>query len=214
MVILGQFLPFYHPKNPKVKILKNEKICWRYHHFTPVYQKSESYDVWILRYVVRQAKNFVILGHFLPFQPLDNPENQNFKTEKNTWRYYNFTYLHHKWQSYDVWFLRYGVQQTEFFVILDHFLPFYPPMDPENQNFEKMKKTLEDIIILQMCTINDSHMMYGSWDMKCNGRNFLSFWTIFSPFYLPNNPKNQNFEKLKKTSGDIIILHMCTKNYD
>ena len=54
------------------------------------------------------------------------------------------------------------MQQTEFFVIMDHFLPFYPPMDPENQNFEKMKKTLEDIIILQMCTINDSHMMYGS----------------------------------------------------
>ena len=54
------------------------------------------------------------------------------------------------------------MRQTEFFVIMDRFLPFYPPMDPENQNFEKMKKTLEDIIILQMCTINDSHMMYGS----------------------------------------------------
>ena len=35
-------------------------------------------------------------------------------------------------------------------------------MDQENQNFEKMKKVLEDIIILQVCTINDSHMMYGS----------------------------------------------------
>ena len=31
-----------------------------------------------------------------------------------------------------------------------------------------MKKTPEDIIILQMCNINDSHMMYGSWDMQCN----------------------------------------------
>ena len=31
-------------------------------------------------------------------------------------------------------------------------------MDPENQNFEKMKKAPEDIIILQMWTINDSHM--------------------------------------------------------
>ena len=40
--------------------------------------------------------------------------------------------------------------------------PFTPPMDPENQNLKKMKKTPEDIIILQMCTINDSHMMYGS----------------------------------------------------
>ena len=33
---------------------------------------------------------------------------------------------------------------TIFFLILDHFLPFYPPNNPENQNFEKMrKKTLE-----------------------------------------------------------------------
>ena len=45
----------------------------------------------------------------------------------------------------DVWFLRYRTQQTE--------------VDPENQNFEKMKKTSEDIIILQMCTINDNHIM-------------------------------------------------------
>ena len=26
--------------------------------------------------------------------------------------------------------------------------------------------------------------------------------------------KIQNFEKMKKTSGDIIILHKCTKNHD
>ena len=31
--------------------------------------------------------------------------------------------------------IQYGVQQIEFFVILNRFLPFYPPMDPENQNF-------------------------------------------------------------------------------
>ena len=36
----------------------------------------------------------------------------------------------------------------------------------------------------------------------------------FLPFYPPNSPKNQNFEKMKKNPGDIIILHMCTKNYD
>ena len=29
-----------------------------------------------------------------------------------------------------------------------------------------------------------------------------------------NNPKNQNFEKMKKVPGDIIILHKCTKNHD
>ena len=61
-------------------------------------------------------------------------------------------------------FLKYKVQQTEFFVILGHFLPFYLPDNPENQNFEKLKtktkkKTPEYIIILQICTINDNHIM-------------------------------------------------------
>ena len=41
---------------------------------------------------------------------------------------------------------------------MDQFLPFYAPNNPKNQNFEKMKKTAEYIIILQMCTINDSDM--------------------------------------------------------
>ena len=92
-----------------------------------------------------------------------------------------------------------------FFVNLDRFLIFYLPVDPENQNFEKIKKALADIIILQMCTKNDHHMMYGSQDMECNRQSFL-------PFYPPNNLNNQNFEKMKKASGDIITLHRCTIN--
>ena len=51
--------------------------------------------------------------------------------------------------------------QTEFFVVLGHFLHFDPP-NPKNQNFEKMKKTPGDIIISQVCTTNDNYMMYGS----------------------------------------------------
>ena len=50
-------------------------------------------------------------------------------------------------------------------IFFRHSGPFFallPPMDPEKQNFEKMKKTPQDIIILQMCTKSDSHMMYGS----------------------------------------------------
>ena len=53
--------------------------------------------------------------HFLPFDPPVNPKNQNFeKIKKNNWRYYHFTLLYHKWRSYDVWFLRYQVPQTNF----------------------------------------------------------------------------------------------------
>ena len=102
--------------------------------------------------------------------------------------------------------------QTELSVILDCFLLFYPPNNPKNQNFEKLKKLPGDIIIWHTCIIKDNHIMYSSWDMKRDGQNFLSFWTVILPFYSPNNSRNKNFEKLKSKSGDIIILQMCIIN--
>ena len=57
--------------------------------------------------------------------------------------------------------------------------------------------------------------MYDSWDMEHDRQNLFSFWTIFCPFtppLTPYNPENQNFEKIKKTPGDIIILHKCNIN--
>ena len=78
---------------------------------------------------------------------------------------------------------------------------------------EKNVKTPVDIILLHMCFINQDHMMYGSWDIKNKGQSFLWF-CHFLPFDPPNNPKNQNFEKIKKMPGDIIILHLCTTNDD
>ena len=40
------------------------------------------------------------------------------------------------------------------------FLPFDPPNNAKNQNFEKMKKEMSGDV--NMCTINENHMMYGS----------------------------------------------------
>ena len=51
-------------------------------------------------------------------------------------------------------------QDRQFFVILGYFCPL-PPKNPKNQNFEKIKKTDGDIIILHLCTTNDDHMMHG-----------------------------------------------------
>lgn len=45
----------------------------------------------------------------------------------------------------------YGVEPTEFLVILGHFLSFSPPINPENQNFGKMKNA-PDVNILHMHT--------------------------------------------------------------
>ena len=113
--------------------------------------------------------------------------------------------MHHKWRSYDVRFLRYGAQQTEFFVILGLFLPIYPTNNLRKQKFEKRKKKPGDIIILHLRTANDNHMIYGSWDMERNRQNFFSLWTTFCPF-TPWHPENQNFDKMKKRPEDIIIL--------
>ena len=80
-------------------------------------------------------------------------------------------------------------------------------MDPENQNFEKMKKPPEDII-LQMCTINDSHMMYSSSDVECNRQNVLSFWTISCPFTYLTTQKIKIQKKYKK-HVDILSFYTC-----
>ena len=72
-----------------------------------------------------------------------------------------------------------------------------------------------DIIILHLCSLNDNHMIYGSWDMKHNRLNFLSFWTIFCPFTSLKTWKIKILKKWKqqkKMLGDIIILYMCTIN--
>ena len=60
------------------------------------------------------------------------------------------------------------------------FLPFYTPNNPKNQNFEKLKKMPWDIIILNMCTINDNHMMYGSWDIEHDTPNLWYFGPSFA----------------------------------
>ena len=80
-------------------------------------------------------------------------------------------------------------------VILGHFLPFYSPKNPKNQNFEKWKKLLEVLsfytyvpkITIIWCMVPE---IWSETDRTfCYFGPFL-FWTI----------------------GDIIILHKCTKN--
>ena len=44
--------------------------------------------------------------------------------------------------------------------------------------------------------------------------NFLLFWTIFCPFTSLTTLKIKFLKKWKKKPGDIITLHMCTKNCD
>ena len=127
---------------------------------------------------------FCLFRPFFSLLPHYWPQKLKFgRNVKNTWRYYPFTHMHHKSRSYDVWFLRYKVQKTKFSIIMGHFLPFDLPNNRENENFEKIKKTKNagDIIILHLCTTNDDHIMYGSWDIKRN-KQFFVFLGYFLPF--------------------------------
>ena len=177
-------------------------------HICTINDNHMMYGSWDMEHNRHNFLSFCLFFALLPLPPPMDQENQNFeKMKKNSWRYYHFTKAYHKWQSYAVRFLRYGVQQTEFFVILGHFLPFYPPKNPKNQNFEKMKKPPRDIIILHRCKITGNHMMYGSLDNKHNRQTFLSFWTIFCLFTILTAWK---IKILKKWKNHLNILSLYT----
>ena len=144
-----------------------------------------------------------IFYHFGPFYPTHPPPTP---IPLKNLRHSHFTQVYHKWQSYMVPEINWNRQTL--LVILVNFLLFYPPSP-------------EDIITLHKCTKTHDHRLYCPWEMMCDKCSCcFSFWTIFCPFTpLPpprhNKPKYKNFKKtMKKTSGDIIILHKCTTNHD
>ena len=49
--------------------------------------------------------------------------------------------------------------------------------------------------------------------MRVGCNFYFSFWATFCPFP-KEQPKESNFLKKEKIPGDIIILQICTKNYD
>ena len=64
-----------------------------------------------------------------------------------------------------------------------------------------------------MCTKNHNHMRYILKLQSETDRTFCHFGPVFALLH-PNNPENQNYEKMKSTSGDDIVLQMFTKNHD
>ena len=96
---------------------------------------------------------------------------------------------------YGSWDIKHNRQ---FFVILGYFLPFYPHNNPENQKFEKMKKPSWDIFMLHMSKIIWC-MIPEIWNATDKIFLILDQFLSFNRFPPLNNPKNQNFENLKKT---------------
>ena len=83
------------------------------------------------------------------------------------------------------------------------------PNNPENQNFEKLKKAFGDVIILNLCNKKHDHMMYAYSDMKgLHRHNFLSFQAIFSFFAQLLTPPIKIWKNIKKHL-DILPFYTC-----
>ena len=115
----GPFFTLLPPNNLKNQNVEMKKTnSWRYYHFPHVHHEWQSYDVCFLRYGAWRREFFVILNCFSPFYPL------------TTWKIKNrleilplYIHVYHKGESYDIWFLRYGVHFLLFWTI---FCPFIP----------------------------------------------------------------------------------------
>ena len=87
--------------------------------------------------------------------------------------------MHHKLQSYDVWFFRYGAWRTEFFAILDQFSHFCPPNNPKKSKFWKSEKNTWRYYHFTQMYQNSWHTLHCSWDTmpdRCN--SYFLFWAI------------------------------------
>ena len=77
-------------------------------------------------------------------------------------------------------------------------------MKPKKSEFWKNEKKLLEISSLYTCVPKTTIICH-----------FGPFFVLYSPSVLPpNNSENQNFEKMKKTSRDVIILNLCNKKHN
>ena len=63
---------------------------------------------------------------FCPFTPLTTKKSKFWKNEKRATRYYHFTHVYHKWQSYDAWYLGYRAWHQIFLSFWTIFCSFAP----------------------------------------------------------------------------------------
>ena len=171
-------------KNVRVLIFKmlyfkkKKKNTWRYNYFLPVYQQSWRYDLQFEIGVWRtEIGNFV---SFFALSPTKTPEKLEFWKNKKKYRRYHVTHVYQKPRWYDEWILKYKVTQTDFFVILSHFLPFYPLTTCKIKILKKWNTHLGirsfyvcvPKIMFKWCIV--------FWDTECNRQKILSVWA-FTP---------------------------------
>ena len=198
----------------KIKILKKWQNT-RAYIILHLCNTNDDHDAWFMRYQAWQTEffwHFVLFFALLPHWHHEKSKmkkkkkkkkiKKKKKKKKNAWRY-QFTLGHHKWQSCvvpEIWSM---TDRT--FSHFGSFFALLPPNNPENQNFEKMKRY---IIILHNYTKNHDHILYCSLNMVCDGCNFyFQFWAIFT-LLPPEHHKKSKFLKNEKNAWRYHFTHV------
>ena len=161
------------------------KNCSRYHYFTHMCTKNHNH----IRYSSWYTEWDRIFCHFGPFLTPSQLTIQKIKILKKMKKASGYVIIlnlcnkkhNHMMHAYSDM----ECDRHNFLSFQAIFCSFALLLNPKIEIQKKCKKPLGDIILLLMCTINQDHMMYGSWDMKCNRQNFFVILGNFSPFYPP-----------------------------
>ena len=146
---------------------------------------------------------------FWPFTPIKTKKNQNFEK-------YHFTQCtkNHDHMLYCSWDM--GHDGCNYFSFWAIFCPF-TPITARKIKIYKMKKQFLEISPFYTSAQKAMIICYNVPEIWCVMDVTATFhFGLFLPFYPSprNSQKNYNLTKTKKTPGDIIILHICSKNYD
>ena len=134
------------------------------------------------------SATYNFLCHFRLVFALLPPNNPEIKILKKWKTLGDIIFLHMSTMNqnhmmYDSWDME--CNRQNFFSFWTIFCPSIPPplTTKRTKILKKWKKDPRDIIILHKCTINDNHMICGSWDINCNRQIFFLTLGHFLPFY-------------------------------
>ena len=151
----------------------------------------------------------VIMGHFLPFYTLPWKSKKIRILKKKLLEISSFYTCVPKatiiWgivpdirSKTDKKFCNFG----PFFALLPHYWPQKLKFGKNPKNHRRYYP------FLHMCTIINYHMMHSFWDIRRNGKSFLSFWAIFRPLTLPTTQKIKTLKNWKKHL-EILSFYTC-----
>ena len=134
--------------------------------------------------------------------------------------------MYHKWWSYDVWFLRYGARQTEYFVILDQLFALLPPLPLTTTQklkiLKKWKKTTTTTtkkkrldISLFYTIVPKIMIIYHTVPEIWHGTDviFIFHFGLFLPFYTPTSPPQPEQPDKSKLKKNPWRVHLFTLVY-